>query len=126
PDEQIEFVFIVYATKKTKKCRINLTVFSNTGNPIGSISNHDFFSINENEYKKVHLILKDHHLTTGIYNLSFSIGTGSYLNSEVNFEVIPHFISFEIISAMKFSQHNISQWRNGWGNIIFESMMFED
>ena len=125
-NEPIDFTFFVHANKTTKKCRINLTVFSTSGAPIGSISNEKYFDIAKGEKKKVHLVLLNHRLTIGTYNVSFSIGTGNYKTSETNFEVIPHIIDFEIIPALLNSEENISQWNYAWGHIILESQMFID
>lgn len=125
-NEPIDFTFFVHANQTIKKCRINLTVFSISGTPIGSVSNEESFEIFKGERKKIRLSLLNHHLTTGIYNISFSIGTGSYKTSETNFEVIPHIIDFEITPTLLDSDDNIGQWNSGWGNIIFSSKMHVD
>ena len=120
-DEPIRLLFNIHATQATNNCRINLTIFFNGSTPIGTVSNTNCFQIEANGNKQIIITLKNHHLSPGLYDMSFSIGTGNYLNSELNFEVVPHIMPFEISTALLDPNKNISQWNNAWGHVIFDS-----
>ena len=120
-DEPIKLLFNIFATQSTNNCRINLTIFFNGSTPVGTVSNTNCFQIKANENKQIMLTLENLHLSPGLYDMSFSIGTGNYLNSELNFEIIPHIMPFEISTALLDSNKNISQWNNAWGHVIFNS-----
>ena len=120
-DEEIHFIFSVYANKTIEHCRINLTIFSTDGSPIGSISNTETFSIHKKENKKIKLTLQDSRLAMGNYEVSFSIGTGNYQTGQTDFDVISKILSFKIVKPSLCDSISVSQWNNGWGKIMFHS-----
>ncbi|OWV00776.1 ABC transporter ATP-binding protein [Fibrobacter sp. UWR2] len=119
-DEPIEFVFTVYANKTVNECRINLTVFSIDGFPIGSVSNTQTFKIKEGETKKISLTLCDHFLAKGLYDVSFATGIGNFLTCQRDFDIVPHVIAFAISQLSASRQEDVAQWNRGWGNIIWK------
>ena len=118
-DEPIEFIFSVFANKTVDDCRINLTVFSVDGTPIGSVSNTQTFSIKKGENKDISLTLNQHNLAIGMYSVSFATGIGNYLTCQRDFDFIPHIISFVITKFSATKKLDITQWERCWGNVIW-------
>ena len=119
--ENINFIFNVYAHKAIEKCRINLTIFSTDGTPIGSVSNTESFFIEKNEKKTIRLSLQESGLAMGAYDVSFSIGTGNYQTCQTDFDIISKILSFQITRPSLANNISVSQWNNGWGKIMFNS-----
>ena len=120
-DEEIDFIFSVYANKTIENCRINLTIFSTDGTPIGSISNTETFSIQKKEIRKIRLTLQNSRLAMGNYEVSFSIGTGNYQTCQTDFDVISKILSFKIVKPTLCDSISVSQWNSVWGKIMFNS-----
>ncbi|MBQ3715768.1 MAG: ABC transporter ATP-binding protein [Fibrobacter sp.] len=120
-DEEIVFIFSVYANKTIENCRINLTIFSIDGTPIGSISNTETFSIQKKENRKIRLILQNSRLAMGNYEVSFSIGTGNYQTCQTDFDIISKILSFKITKPTLCDSISVSQWNSVWGKIMFNS-----
>ena len=119
-DEPIEFIFTVFANKTVDDCRINLTIFSIDGNPIGSVSNTQTFKIKEGEIKKISLTLRDLFLAKGLYDVSFATGIGNLLTCQRDFDFVPHIIGFSITQLSANKSEDVAQWDRNWGNIIWK------
>ena len=119
-DEPIEFIFTIYANKTVNDCRINLTIFSIEGFPIGSVSNTQTFKIEKGETKKISLTLCNHFLAKGLYEVSFATGIGNLLTCQRDFDFIPHVIAFSITQLSANKQEDVVQWNRSWGNIIWK------
>ncbi|PWJ63060.1 MULTISPECIES: polysaccharide ABC transporter ATP-binding protein [unclassified Fibrobacter] len=119
-DEPIEILFDVFGNKSVDACRINLTIHSVDGTPIGSVSNVETFKIEKREQKTVSVSLKELRLVPGIYSISFATGIGNYLSCQRDFDVVPQVLSFSITSLSSTSTAGISQWNRNWGNIIWQ------
>ena len=111
----------MYKRQAIEKCRINLTIFSTDGTPIGSVSNTESFFIEKNEKKTIRLSLQESGLAMGAYDVSFSIGTGNYQTCQTDFDIISKILSFQITRPSLANNISVSQWNNGWGKIMFNS-----
>lgn len=124
-DEPIEFIIQIHGNKNVEKCRINLTIYSADGTPIGSVSNTETFSIKHGEIKTIKISLKNNHLAMGYYNISFSVGLGNYLSCQTDFEVQKNILTFEIKSDLEQLIAAVGQWNHGWGQIMLQSQTIE-
>ena len=94
----ISFEFDLFSNVSIENCRINTTIFTIDGTPIGGVSSDSYFSTSINQRKKVTLSLHDHHLVPGKYYASFSVGIGNYLTGQRDFEVVQQAVFFSIVS----------------------------
>ena len=124
-DEPIEFVFEVKAHRDVTDFRINTTIYGLDEMAVGSVSNTEHLSIQNDEVKEVLFQLYDHHLASGQYSLAFSIGIGNYLTAQRDFDFISNELSFSINEANKDDRQEsaIAQWDSGWGRIMFKAKM---
>lgn len=119
-NETIELLFNIYAHKSINKARINLTIFSIDGIPIGSVSSKDLFSIEFNQSKKISICIISPKLTPGTYTISFSTGIGDHTTCQTNFDIAEHALSLNISTLSKDRDLELVQWNNSWGRILFE------
>ena len=119
-DEDISLIISLKAFKNYDNCRVNCTIFSSNGTPIGSNTSFDRFSISIGE-KKIKYTIKAPNLTIGTYSLSFSVGTGNTTEGETNFDVIQQVISFEIDKLSTKQNLYFAKWDSNWGNIFINT-----
>ena len=115
--ENISFEIDLFSNASMENCRINTTIFTIDGTPIGGVSSDSFFSTSFNKRKKVILSLYDHHLVPGKYYASFSVGIGNYLTGQRDFEIVQQAVVFSIVSNTE--EDSVVQWDRSWGNMLF-------
>ena len=118
-NEDIPIIISLNAKKNKDNCRINCTIFSVDGTPIGSNTSFDTFNIKAQEQKKVRYVIHAPNLTQGNYTMSFSVGTGNTDEGETNFDVIQDVLSFEVNKLD--TKRNFTKWNNNWGRIFINS-----
>lgn len=118
--EPISFVFEIKANKTVKECRINATIHSTDNTPVGSVSNDEFFCINNGEKKKIRFTLFNHNFAAGQYYISFSVGTGNYMNGQRDFDIIGSTFTFDIdtFDPNIIESKHCNQWNTGWGHTM--------
>ena len=117
-EEPIEFIFDVFANLTVNECRINLTIYTLDGTPIGSVSNYQTFSIKKTEKKRISITLFNHNLAKGLYNVAFSVGVGNYATGQNDFDYI---INPFILIISSSTKRDYVQWDKSWGSINFSS-----
>ena len=117
-EEPIEFIFDVFANLTVNECRINLTIYTLDGTPIGSVSNYQTFSIKKAEKKRISITLFNHNLAKGLYNVAFSVGVGNFATGQNDFDYI---INPFILIISSSTKRDYVQWDKSWGNINFSS-----
>ena len=115
--ENISFEFDLFSNASIENCRINTTIFTIDGTPIGGVSSDSFFPTSINQRKKVTLSLHNHHLAPGKYYASFSVGIGNSLTGQRDFEIVQQAVVFSIVSDKE--EDSVVQWSKSWGNILF-------
>ncbi len=119
-DEPIEFIFEILANKTVEAFRINTTVFTMDDLPVGGVSSSTFFSIQKGERKRISFTVSNHHLACGEYKVSFSIGSGSMLDAQKDYDIIKEVLKFQIDKVSMHSDIMIAQWKRSWGNVMFD------
>ncbi len=120
-NEPIPFVFMLKANNLTEECRINCTISTLDGTPVGSISNTDFFKIETGEKKRVRLTLHNHNLAPGKYSIGFSVGIGNYITGQTDFDYATGGFVFEVDTYDKLDSSSKAsvQWMKSWGGTMF-------
>lgn len=120
-DDTIPFIVELYANKTIENCRVNLTISSADGTPIGSVSSLYSFSINKNQIKRILFSIHNHNLAEGVYFTSFSVGIGNYTTHQRDFDAALNVLSFEINGINEIdSKIHTAQWESYWGHIMFQ------
>ena len=116
----MEVEFSLKAFKAYENCRVNCTIFSSNGTPIGSNTSFNQFPISTGE-KRIKYTIKAPNLATGTYSLSFSVGTGNTAEGETNFDVIQNILSLEIDKFSTKQNLYFAKWDSNWGNIFINT-----
>lgn len=125
-DEDIPIHITLFSDKDVKDCRINCTVYSAEGIPVGCISSDQHFSIKANETKRVQYTIINPGFVTGSYSISFSVGLGNMMTGETNFDIIKNAITFSIDKPFAKQDTYYVVWHNNlWGNILMKSRLDE-
>ena len=120
-NEDIDLNFCVEANRDIPNCRINFTIVNLEGISIGSLSNENTFSLKKHDEQNVQLSIKDHHLSAGVYEISFSLGIGNYKTCQTDFDYCIKQLSFEVTKPDLQSDDGFGQWNRSWGNIMFKA-----
>ncbi len=120
-DENITLTIVLKAAKNHENCRINCTIFSSKGYPIGSSTSFETFTVLMGE-KKIRYTIKSPRLVADIYTLSFSVGTGNATEGETNFDVVQNVLSFEIDRINASENRYFAKWNSNWGNVFFNTL----
>ena len=123
-DEDIDIEIKVTASR-SKKCRINCTIFNVEGTPVGSNTSMDTFQIEAGETKTLLYTIQNTRLAMGTYTISFSIGNGDASKGETNYDVVQQIIGFEIDKISHTGDCYYAKWDRGWGNIFFNTKTIE-
>ena len=122
-DEPLQFRFLVKAQRDVTGCRINATIHDWDDNAVGTVSSMSFFDLQSGEEAEVKFTIPEHHLVTGTYRISFSVGTGNFQAQQRDFEVLMKLFQFDV--SRYSAKHGIgfSRWDKGWGPILYPSQL---
>ena len=121
-DEDIIVKVVAFRNNPTiSKFTLEMMIDNMEGQRIGSYIS----PVNKIELdsKKIAIVLKlsNHNLSKGKYYVSFNIGLKSVEFGFVDYDVVYHTLSFEIIYSDKASHTPIKLWRDDWGNCHFRN-----
>jgi len=109
-DEDIIIHIKVKSSKDIPNCRICNTIRANDSTSICNNSSTDTFHIHKGEELTIEYTLINPGLVSGLYNVSFSIGTGDLSTGENNYDIVNNAVSFEIDKMYKHSDSYYVQW----------------
>ena len=125
-DEDIPIQITLFSDKDVNDCRINCTVYSAEGIPVGCNSSDEHFNIKANETKRIQYTIINPGFVSGSYAISFSVGLGNMMTGETNFDIINKAISFAIDKPYAKRDSYFVVWHNNlWGNILLKSRLDE-
>lgn len=111
-DEDIVIHIKIKAYRDVPNCRISNTIRTTGNTSICNNSSNNSFSINKGEIKTIEYTLINPGLVVGVYNVSFSVGTGTLFDGERNFDIIENAISFHIDKVSSINNLYYSQWNH--------------
>jgi lipopolysaccharide transport system ATP-binding protein len=116
--DDFQFYGTIISNEDVSAFRISLTVYSNDGNPVGSVFGRDTLSIKKGDERKFKVTLRNPNLAIGQYYIGLSVGRGNYKVGHIDFDVVNNVLYFEYISDAS----NVPKWESSWGNIIFSNL----
>lgn len=100
---------------------IGSSLFTITGNCVGTLFTKEKFSIKANQEIKFDLIIKDLKLAPGSYYAGFSIGRGDHNSNRSDLEIVIGKPAFQVL-PMSSDGDAIATWHSGWGSVVLQDI----
>ncbi len=100
---------------------IGSSLFTITGNCIGTLFTKEKFSIKANQEIKLNLIVRDLKLAPGSYYAGFSIGRGNQNTNRSDLDIVIGKPAFQVL-PMSSKGDSIATWHSGWGSVVLQDV----
>ena len=119
-DEPLEFVLRIKNNDNTiHKFTVGLLIDNRDGSRVGSYFSPVYLVPENKSEFSVHIILKNHNLSRGIYHIGFNIGHSEIEYGQRDYDVLTNVLSLNVINVTKDTP--IVLWQTQWGNINFRN-----
>ena len=114
--EDLNFAMTIQSTINVDDLAFGISIYSNTGNCVGSLLPEDSICINADEEVSLSLKILNTNLAPGSYYASFGI---AQKNTQILLDAIVGKPNFQVLPISTDKFQSISNWNSSWGSICF-------
>jgi lipopolysaccharide transport system ATP-binding protein len=115
--EDIEFFASVRANQPLKGMRISMTVFDESGHPVGACFGRPFTDMSAGQESEFAVKLPRPRLAPGRYYCAVAVGTGDFTTGYRDFDIVMDTLPFEIIPE-RLADGVLPEWQQTWGRVM--------